>query len=178
MTQPPGFICPKGPRKVCRLQKAIYGLKQESRSWNLRFNKSIKEFGFVKSEEEPCVYMKVSGSSRAFIVLYVDDILIIGNDKIMLESVKQWLCSCFSMKDLGEAQYILGIKICRDRPNRLIGLSQDTYIDKVLSRFSMMAPRKVVFQMSHGTVLSRSQCPTTAAETERMKEIPVGFMYS
>ena len=89
ITQPPGFICPKGPGKVCKLQKAIYGLKQASRSWNLRFNRSIKEFGFVKSEEEPCVYMKVSGSSRAFIVLYVDDILIIGNDKTMLESVKQ-----------------------------------------------------------------------------------------
>ena len=74
MTQPPGFTCPKGPGKVCKLQKAIYGLKQASKSWNLRFNKSIKEFGFVKSEEEPCIYMKVSGSSRAFIVLYVDDI--------------------------------------------------------------------------------------------------------
>ena len=135
MTQPPSFICPKGPSKVCKLQKAIYGLTQASRSWNLRFNKSIKEFGFVRSEEKPCVYIKVSGSSRAFIVLYVDDILIIGNDKTMFDSVKQWLCSCFSMKNLGEAQYILGIKICRDRPNRLIGLSQDTYIDKVLTRF-------------------------------------------
>ena len=58
--------------------------------------------------------MKVSGSSRSFIVLYVDDILIIGNDKTMLDSVKQWLCSCFFMKDLDEAQYILGIKIRRD----------------------------------------------------------------
>ena len=104
---------------------------------------------------EPCVYMKVSWSSRAFIVLYVDDILIIGNDKTMLESVKQWL-SCFSMKDLGEAQYILGIKICRDRPSRLIGLSQDTYIDKVLSSFSMIASKKGSLPMSHGAVISRS----------------------
>ena len=88
MTQPSGFICPKGPGKVCKLQKAIYGPQPASRSWNLRFNKSIKEFVFVRSEEEPCVYMKFCGSSRAFIVLYVDDMLVIGNNKTMLESVR------------------------------------------------------------------------------------------
>ena len=67
-----------------------------------------------------------------FLVLYVDDILIIGNDILTLQSVKTWLGSCFSMKDLGEATYILGVKIYRDRSRRLLGLSQGTYIDKVL----------------------------------------------
>ena len=72
-----------------------------------------------------------------FIVLYVDDILLIGNDIPALQNVKYWLGSCFSMKDLGEAAYILGIKIYRDKSKRMIGLSQSTYIDKVLNRFSM-----------------------------------------
>ena len=65
----------------------------------------------------------------------MDDILLIGNDIPMLESVKTSLKNSFSMKDLGEAAYILGIKIYRDRSKRLIGLSQSTYIDKVLERF-------------------------------------------
>ena len=70
------------------------------------------------------MYKKVSGSSVAFLILYVDDILLIGNDTELLKSVKDYLNSKFSMKDLGEATYILGIKIYRERSRRLIGLSQ------------------------------------------------------
>ncbi|KAK8652414.1 hypothetical protein V6N13_061432 [Hibiscus sabdariffa] len=58
MTQPEGFVAPKNARKVCKLQRSIYGLKQASRSWNLRFNDAIKEFGFIRNEDEPCVYKK------------------------------------------------------------------------------------------------------------------------
>ncbi|KAK8701284.1 hypothetical protein V6N13_019674 [Hibiscus sabdariffa] len=123
MTQPEGFVTPENARKVCKLQRSIYGLKQASRSWNLRFNDAIKEFGFIKNEDEPCVYKKFSGSIVSFLILYVDDILIIGNDIPTLQSVKTWLSSCFSMKDLGEAAYILGVKIYRDRSRRLLGLS-------------------------------------------------------
>ena len=83
----------------------------------------IKIFGFIKNEEESCVFKKVSGSVVVFLVLYVDDILLIGNDIPMLTIVKIWLSKKFSLKDLGEASFILGIKIYRDRPNRMLGLS-------------------------------------------------------
>ena len=76
------------------------------------------------------------------------------------------------MKDLGEAAYILGIKIHRDRSKRLIGLSQDTYIDKVLKRFSMEQSKKGFLPMSHGVHLSKTQRPQTANERERMSKIP------
>jgi hypothetical protein len=75
----------------------------------------VKEFGFIKNVEEPCVYKKVSGSAVVFLVLYVDDILLIKNDISLIEVVKSSLRKSFSMKDLGEAVYILGIKIYRDR---------------------------------------------------------------
>ena len=104
--------------KVCKLQRSIYGLKQASRSWNLRFDESVKEFGFIKNEDEPCVYKKVSGSAIVFMVLYVDDILLIGNDIPTLQNVKSWLGKYFSMKDLGEVAYILGIKIYKDRSEK------------------------------------------------------------
>ncbi|CAA7021408.1 unnamed protein product [Microthlaspi erraticum] len=77
MIQPEGFTSPENAGKVCKLQRAIYGLKQASRSWNLRFDEAIKEFDFIRNEEEPCVYKKTSGSTVAFLVLYVDDILIV-----------------------------------------------------------------------------------------------------
>ncbi|KAK8669506.1 hypothetical protein V6N13_106934 [Hibiscus sabdariffa] len=172
MTQPEGFVAPENARKVCKLQRSIYGLKQASRSWNLRFNEAIQEFGFIRNEDEPCVYKKFSGSIVSFLVLYVDDILIIGNDIPTLQSIKTWLSSCFSMKDLGDAAYILGVKIYRDRSRRLLGLSQSTYIDKVLKRFSMEESKRGFLPMRHGISLSKEMCPSTPQERERMSQIP------
>ena len=76
------------------------------------------------------------------------------------------------MKDFGEAAYILGIKIYRDRSQRLLGLSQSGYIDKVLKRFSMQDSKRGFLPMSHGIKLSKSQCLTTKDERERMDKIP------
>ncbi|KAL0420436.1 UNVERIFIED_CONTAM: hypothetical protein Slati_3066500, partial [Sesamum latifolium] len=81
---------------------------------------------------DPCVYKKVSGSSVAFLVLYVDDILLIGNDVKMLGDTKAWSSTQFSMKDLGEASFILGIKIIRDRSKRMLGMTQTSYVEKSL----------------------------------------------
>ena len=89
----------------------------------------MKSYHFIKNEDEPCVYKKTNGNAICFLVLYVDDILLIGNDVGMLSSVKTWLSKNFSMKDLGEASYILGIQIYRDWSKRIIGLSQSTYIE-------------------------------------------------
>ena len=80
-------------------------------------------------------------------VLYVDDILLIGNDVEKLSNVKKWLAEQFQMKDLGEASYVLGIQIIRDRRNKLLALSQASYIDKVLARFLMQnIPRRVFYR--------------------------------
>ncbi|KAL4281328.1 hypothetical protein GQ457_03G021410 [Hibiscus cannabinus] len=129
-------------------------LKQASGSWNLRFNEAIQEFGFIRNEDEPCVYKKFSGSIVSFLILYVDDILIIGNDIPTLQFIKTWLSSCFSMKDLGEATYILGVKIYRDRSRRLL------------------ESKRGFLPMRHGISLSKEMCPSTPQERERMSQIP------
>jgi hypothetical protein len=110
----------------------------------------IKSFGFVPNCYEACIYKKVGGSSVTFLVLYVDDILIIGDDIGTLNNVKSYLNNFFSMKDLGEDVYILGIKIYRDRQRHLIGLSQSTYLDKVLKRFGMDKSKKGSMPMLPG----------------------------
>src|SRR3954465_5813316 len=157
MIQPKNFVDPNDVNKVCKLQRSIYGLKQASRSWNLHFDEVIKGFRFVQSYGEACIYKKVSGSSLAFLILYVDDILLIGNDVELLKSVKDYLNSKFSMKDLGDAAYILGIKITRDRSRRLIGLSQSTYLDKMLKKFRMDESKKGCLPMLQATKLSKGQ---------------------
>ena len=82
MMQPEGFVDPKNADKVCKLQRSIYGLVQASRSWNIRFDEMIKAFGFTQTYGEACVYKKVSGRSIAFLISYVDDILLTGNDMV------------------------------------------------------------------------------------------------
>ena len=172
MTQPEGFVDPKNPNKVCKLQRSIYGLKQASQSWNLQFDEAVKEFGFIKNEDEPCVYKKASGSVMVFLVLYAEDILLIGNDIPTLQKVKQWLGKCFSMKDLVEAEKILGIRIYRDRSHWLLRLSQKKYIDKVLKRFSMSNSTNGYIPLALGVTLTIEQCPSSQQDRDNMSTIP------
>ena len=96
-----------------------------------------------------------------FLVLYVDDILLIENDVGVMSSIKVWLSSQFDMKDLGEVNFILGIKLCQDRKNKMLGLSQTGYIDRVLERFSMQNSKKGLLPFRHGISLSNDQKPKT-----------------
>ncbi|KAL8088123.1 hypothetical protein AgCh_038046 [Apium graveolens] len=137
MTQPKGFLFKGNEHLLCKLLRTIYGLRQVSRRWNIRFDETIKEFGFIKNIDEPCVYKKVSGSA-----------------------------------DLGEASYILGMKIYRDRSRRMISLTQGTYIQKVLKRFSMENSKRGLIPMIHGVSLSEKMSPKTPEERERMSKIP------
>ena len=110
--------------------------------------------------------------TQHFLILYVDDILLIGNDIPTLLSVKQRLGKCFALKDLGEAETMLGIRIYRDRSHRLLGLSQEKYIDKVLKRFSMENSKKGLIPLQQGVVLSKKDCPCTKEQREYMSKVP------
>ena len=103
MVQPEGFVAKGQEQKICKLLRSIYGLKQASRSWNLRFDKTIKSYGFDQNVNEPCVYKYIKDNKVVFLVLYVDNILLIGNDVEILSNIKKWLAEQFQMKDLGEA---------------------------------------------------------------------------
>ena len=89
---------------ICKLKRFIYGLKQASRLWNIRFDQAIKSFSFEQNLDEPCVYKRhqdkvVMFQVVMFLVLYVDDILLIGNDVGVMSSIKVWLSSQFDIKD-------------------------------------------------------------------------------
>ncbi|KAL0413477.1 UNVERIFIED_CONTAM: Retrovirus-related Pol polyprotein from transposon RE1 [Sesamum radiatum] len=151
---------------------SIYGLKQASRSWNTPFDKVIRGYDFIKNGYDLCIYKKISRSSVAYLVLYINDILLIGNDVKMLGDIKAWLSTQFSMKDMGEASYILGIKIYRDRSRRMLGLTQASYIEKVLKRFKMEHSKRGVLPMRHGIKLSKKRSLKTDKELKRMSNIP------
>ena len=172
MKQPEGFSSREGEHLVCKLKKSIYGLKQASRQWYYKFHGVITSFGFIENPMDQCIYQKVSGSKTCFLVLYVDDILLATNDKGMMHGVKQFLSKNFDMKDMGETSYVIGIKIHRDRSRGILGLSQETYINKILERFRMKGCSPSVAPIMKGDKLSLNQCPKNDLENESMKNIP------
>ena len=89
----------------------------------MHFDKVIKTYGFINNGEESCIYKWTNGPTAIFLILYMDDILLIGNDIPALQEKKVWLSSQFFMKDLDEASYILEMKIYRNRSKRMLGLS-------------------------------------------------------
>ena len=107
-----------------------------------------------------------------FLVLYVDDILLIGNDVGIMSLVKVWLSSQVDIKDLGESNFILGIKLWRDCKNRMLVLSQAGYIDKVLEQFSMQNSKKGLLPFKHKVPLSDDQRPKTIEEENIMRQVP------
>ena len=95
ISQLEGFITQGQEKKVCKLNRSIYGLKQASQSWNIRFDNMIKSYGFDQNVHRPCVYKKINKGKVAFLILYEDDILLIGNDVRYLIDVKTWLAAQF-----------------------------------------------------------------------------------
>ena len=172
MVQPENFESKDSKHLVCKLKKSIYGLKQASRQWYRKFDHVITSFGFKENTIDQCIYLKISGSKFIILVLYVDDILLASSDVNLLHDTKKFLSKRFEMKDLGEASFVLGIQIDRDRSKGILGLSQKAYIDKVLSRFGMQNCAPGDTPVAKGDKLSLLQCPKTDLEVKEMQDIP------
>ncbi|KAL0546781.1 hypothetical protein IC582_016694 [Cucumis melo] len=171
MSQLEGFITQGQEQKVCKLNRSIHELKQASKFWNIIFDTAIKSYNFDQNVDEPCAYKKINKGKVAFLVLYVDDILLIRNDVGYLTDVKTLLAAQFQMKYLGEAQYVR-IQIIRDHKNKSLTLSQATCINKMLIRYSMQSSKNGLLPFRHGVHLSKEQCPKTSKEVEDIRRIP------
>ena len=91
MDQPEGFSVEGKEQLVCKLKKSIYGLKQASRQWYIKFNTIITSFGFKENTVDHCIYRKISGSKFVYLVRYVDDVLLVANNLSMLHETKEFL---------------------------------------------------------------------------------------
>jgi len=159
MDQPIGFVSKGQEDKVCCLKRSLYGLKQFFRSWYFRFHEAITSFGFDMVSEDHCVYVKRTTNEIMFLSLYVDDILLVVNNLEMINATKQWLSSVFEMKDMGEARYVLCVKIVRNHSKKLLRMCQEAYIKRVLERFRMHHSKPVDTPIEKGLTLSLDQCP-------------------
>ncbi|GKA87333.1 zinc finger, CCHC-type containing protein [Tanacetum coccineum] len=135
MKQPEGFVMPGNEHKVCKLVKLLYGLKQAPKQWHQKFDEVVLSNGFHLNQSDKCVYSKFDSSGKGVIIcLYVDDMLIFETDQNQVDQTKKFLSSKFSMKDMGEADVILSIKIKRE--NKGIVITQSHYIEKILKKFN------------------------------------------
>ncbi|GJX36181.1 zinc finger, CCHC-type containing protein [Tanacetum coccineum] len=135
MKQPEGFVMSGNKHKVCKLVKSLYGLEQAPKQWHQKFDEVVLSSGFLLNQSDKCVYSKFDDSGKGVIIcLYVDDMLIFRTDQNQIDKTKKFLSSRFSMKDMGEADIIFGIKIKRE--NKGIVITQSHYIEKILKRFN------------------------------------------
>nr|GEY67436.1 hypothetical protein [Tanacetum cinerariifolium] len=135
MKQPERFVMPSNEHKVCKLVKSLYGLKQAPKQWHQKFDEVVLSSGFHLNQSDKCVYSKFNDSGKGVIIcLYVDDMLIFGTDQNLVDKTKKFLSSRFLIKDIGEADVILGIKIKRE--NKGIIITQSHYIEKILKKFN------------------------------------------
>ncbi|KAG7590495.1 Retrotransposon Copia-like N-terminal [Arabidopsis suecica] len=135
MKIPPGYADLQGetlpPHAVCRLQKSIYGLKQASRQWFLKFKNTLRGLGFDKSHADHTLFTKLVNGVFLGVLVYVDDIMIVCNNDAAVEEFKEQLKSYFKLRDLGPAKYFLGIEIARSSTG--ISICQRKYILELLS---------------------------------------------
>jgi hypothetical protein len=135
MHQPPGFRDPQYPEHVCLLKKSLYGLKQAPRAWYQRFTDYVATLGFSHSTSDHSLFIYHHGNDTAYILLYVDDIILTASSDALRDCIMSKLSSEFAMKDLGPLSYFLGISVTK-HPGGLF-LSQRKYAKEIIERAGM-----------------------------------------
>ena len=133
--QPPGFVDPARPGAVCLLQRSLYWLKQAPRAWHQRFATFLRQLGFVASATDASLFIFTEGSSTAYLLLYVDDIVFTASSATLLRRLIDRLHSEFAMTDLGELHHFLGISVTRSSDG--LFLSQRQYAVNLLQKAGM-----------------------------------------
>ena len=159
MKQPEGFVASGKESLVCKLRKSLYGLRQASRAWYDKIHHALVDMGFQVLSADTCVYQLRKDSLYVLVALYVDDLLLLANSLDGLSALKKDLSTRFSMTDLGEAHYILGIQIDRDRAARTLSISQREYVHKVLQRFGMLDSKPAATPLPTSVQLTKADSP-------------------
>lgn len=137
---------------VCRLHKSLYGLKQASRSWFQRFSSAIQEIGFQQSRADYSLFTQVCGHSITVVLLYVDDMIIAGNDEEAISQLKKFLSGCFRIKDLRPLKYFLGVEVARSKAG--ISICQRKYTLDILEEAGLLGVRPAKVPMEPDLVLT------------------------
>ena len=150
MKPPPGFSETYNLKEGCRLKKVLYGLKQSPRAWFGKFTSAMKKFGYTQSNSDHTLFLKKRKDRITCLIIYVDDMVITGDDTDEIQILKERLSGEFDMKDLGNLKYFLGIEVLRSK--RGIFISQRKYILDLLAETGMLdcKPADTPITTNHG----------------------------
>lgn len=175
MDLPPGFEGKFGEKKVCRLKKSLYGLKQSPRAWFDRFGKVVKLQGYVQSQADHTMFYKHSSERRvAILIVYVDDIILTGDDVFELDRLKKALAREFEIKDLGPLKYFLGMEFARSKKG--IFISQRKYILDLLGETGLLGCKAAETPIEPNLKL-RPASPEEMVDKERYQRLVGRLIY-
>jgi hypothetical protein len=155
MEQPPGYVDQTRPNLVCRLKKTLYGLKQTPRTWSNKIGQYLVTSGFQTSNLDFSLYVKKTNHGIVVIVIYVDDLIIIGDSDANIFDLKKLLKQKFEMKDLGELHYFLGIEVIQSPKG--IWLLQRQYALNKLSEYGMTGYKPISIPLEQNVKLSADE---------------------
>jgi len=168
MALPPGYVTASPGHFVCKLEKSLYGLKQSPRAWFGRFSQFMKKVGYRQSNSDHTLFLKHQQGKVTALIIYVDDMVITGDDTAEIDILKKQLASEFEMKDLGELKYFLGIEVARGSEG--IYLCQRKYILDLLAETGMLdcKPVDTPIEQNHCLAEYPDQIPTDRARYQRL----------
>ena len=180
MEQPEGWAVKGKEKYVCLLKKAIYGLKQASRQWNAKIHKSLLDLGFSRTYSDAGVYVyrRQGGDFTLIVVLYVDDLLLFGDDTSQIAQLKRALKKQYKMTDLGPVQRFLGLRITRDCSVQTIDIDQEEYIQSVLEHFNMADCKPASTPLPSGAVLVATEQPASDSFCQRYQSLIGSLLYA
>ncbi|GJU43349.1 ribonuclease H-like domain, reverse transcriptase, RNA-dependent DNA polymerase [Tanacetum coccineum] len=164
VTQPEGFIKRNDNGKVYRLIKALYGLRQAPRAWNIKLDNTLKSLDFKKCALEQAIYTRTERDSILLVGVYVDDLIITGTPKKEIDKFKDQMKEIFEMSDLGLLAYYLGIEVTQSGGD--ISIKQSAYARKILKEAGMLESNETLIPMDPGTRLTKTTEGTMVNSTD------------
>ncbi|CAI7759841.1 unnamed protein product [Closterium sp. NIES-54] len=177
MDRPEGFLGEFSPNTVWKLNRPVYGLKQAPREWHNKVKEVLLSLDFHPSSAVSTLFIR-RHSEPFYILVYVDDFILVAKDSAQTTSVQAALSKALQMKDLGDLKHYLGMEITRDRQARTISLSEEFYIDNVLKRFEMELCTPVATPLPLQHLLTAPAVPTPEACSEPYPELIGSLMYA
>lgn len=164
----PGYSVSSQTKVVCKLQKALYGLKQSPRAWFGRFSVAMRKFGFNQSNSDHTLFLKHREGKISALIIYVDDMIITGDDVEEISRLQKYLATEFEMKNLGGLKYFLGIEVTRSEHG--IFLSQRKYVLDLLTEIGMLdcKPAYTPIVQNHRLGKYPDQTPTNKERYQRL----------
>lgn len=153
--QPEGFVIPGQKNKVRKLMKSFYSLKQVPKQWHTKFDFTIIFYGFALNNYDRCAYNKFVDGKSVIVCFCVDDLLIFAPNMNLVNNVKNFLYTKVIMKDLGEANVILGIKFTKSVS--VVALSQSHYIEEVLEKYGYLDCQPIATPYDPGVHLKKTK---------------------